>query len=268
MICLAIQKKKTRLKVHDQSTLEEKLKSIALNYTAEHLSDIIALATKRRLGALELLEHICEREEIERKAKSLERRLKRSKLARFKPMADFDWTWPKAIDRAAIERVLTLDFIHTGANVVLMAPQGLGKTMIAQNIAHAAVLKGYSALFISAAELLNDLAACESSRSLERRFKYYCQGLSLLCIDEVGYLNFESRSADLLFQIISRRHEKRSVVLTTNLAFSDWPSIFPNSSCTVALIDRVVEHADIIAITGDSFRRRAAQEKSKTKGTK
>jgi DNA replication protein DnaC len=141
-------------------------------------------------------------------------------------MSDFDWAWPKRLDRAAVEAALRLDFLADARNVVLVAAQGLGKTMIAQNIAHAAVLAGTHVLFITAAQLLLDLGSQESTRALARRLNHYATR-GLLLIDEVGYLSYDARAADLLFQVVTRRYEKRSLVLTTNLPFSDWPTIFP-----------------------------------------
>lgn len=240
------------------SSLAEDLKAIGLAHTAAGLDDLVALATKRRWNATQLLEHIVEDEQRERAKRSLERRVGRSRLGHFKPLADFDWTWPKRIDREAVEATMRLDFLAAARNVVLIAPQGLGKTMLAQNIVHAALLAGHGALFITAAQMLLDLGAQESARALDRRLRYYTSR-PLLCIDEIGYLSYDARNADLLFQVVSRRYERRSLVLTTNLAFSDWPTIFPNAACTTALIDRVVHHAEIIAIEGDSYRRREAQ---------
>ena len=147
---------------------------------------------------------------------------------------------------------------------MLVAPQGLGKTMIAQNIAHQAILAGHSVLFVTAAQLLLDLGAQESARALDRRLRYYAQ-VGLLVIDEIGYLAFDNRNADLLFQVVSRRYEKKSLVLTTNLAFRDWHTIFPNATCATALIDRVVHHADVISIEGESYRLREAEADAKTR---
>lgn len=243
------------------------LKSIGLGFTARHLDDVIALATKRRLSPMQLLEHVADEEHKEKARRSLERRLTRSRLGRFKPMGDFDWAWPKRIDREAVEAALRLDFLEGGRNVVLVAPQGLGKTMIAQNIAHQALLAGHSALFVTAAQLLLDLGAQESSRALDRRLRYY-SSRPLLCLDEIGYLSYDSRNADLLFQVVSRRYERKSLVLTTNLPFSEWPTIFPNAACTTALIDRVVHHSEIIAIEGDSYRRREAQSAKQARRAK
>jgi len=244
--------------------LRAMLRALGLSATAEGFDDLIAMATKKRFGPVELFEHVAALEEKDRAKRGLDRRIKRSRLERFKPMADFDWSWPTKIDRPLVESVLRLDFLAEPRNVVLAAAQGLGKTMIAQNVAHNAVLGGNGVLFISAAQLLLDLGAQESARALERRLKHYAK-IGLLILDEIGFLAFDNRNADLLFQVISRRYEKKSTVLTTNLAFRDWPTIFPNATCATALIDRVVHHADVIAIEGESYRAREADAQAKAR---
>ena len=244
------------------ASLPDALKLLGLHHTAEHLDDLVALATKRRWGPTQLLEHLADVEQQERARRSLERRLLRSRLGRFTPMDAFDWAWPTRIDRAAVEAALRLGFLADTRNVVLVAAQGLGKTMIAQNIAHAAVLAGTHVLFTTAAQLLLDLGSQESTRAPARRLNHYATR-TLLVIDEVGYLSYDARAADLLFQVVTRRYEKRSLVLTTNLPFSAWPTIFPNAGSAIALIDRLVHHAEIITIDGDSYRRRVAEAKRK-----
>lgn len=141
------------------------LRALGLAATADALDDLVARATKKRWGPIELLEQVVAIEEKDRTQRGLERRLKRSRLERFKPMADYDWNWPKKIDRPLVESVLRLEFLSEPRNVVLVAPQGLGKTTIAQNIAHHAAFNGHSVLFISAAQLLLDLGAQESARA-------------------------------------------------------------------------------------------------------
>ena len=242
--------------------LTDTLQALGLHHTAAHLDDLLALATKRRWSPVQLLEHLVVTEQHERTRRSLERRLARARIGRFTPMTDFDWAWPTRSDRAAVEAALRLDFLTATRNLVLVAPQGLGKTMIAQNIAHQAVLGGHRVLFLTAAQLLLDLGGQDSARALARRLQYYTQP-SLLVLDEIGYLSYDARAADLLFQVVSRRHEKKSLVLTTNLPFSDWPTIFPNATTVTALIDRVVHHADIISLEGDSYRRRVAESTRK-----
>jgi DNA replication protein DnaC len=244
----------------EMPALAARLSALGMHHTAEHLDDIVARITKRRMSATQLLESLCEAEEQERAQRSLERRHARSKLGRFKPMADFDWAWPKKIDRKTIDQALSLDFLNDNRNIVLVAAQGLGKTMLAKNIAHQAILAGHSVLFVTAADMLLDLTSQESARALERRLKHYVR-FGLLCIDEIGYLSYDDRNADLLFRVISMRYEKKPVVLTTNLGFPDWRQIFPNAACTVALIDRIVHYADVITIEGDSYRLKEAKER-------
>ena len=137
-----------------------------------------------------------------------------------------DWDWPTALDRTVLERILTLDFLARGENVILVGAQGLGKTMLAKNIAHQAILAGHSALFTTAADLLLDLGGQETARALERRLRHYTRPTLLVC-DELGYLAYDARAADLLFQLVSRRYEHRSLLITTNLPFKRWDTSFP-----------------------------------------
>jgi DNA replication protein DnaC len=241
------------------SQLPERLRDLGLFAFSDDFDDIIAMATKKRWGPAQLFEHVADLEERERARRSVERRKSRSKLPRFKAMADFDWEWPDRIAPDAVHAALGLDFMKNGNNVVLIGAHGLGKSMIAKNIVHNAVLAGHSALFITAADLLLDLAGQESARALDRRMKHYMR-FACLCIDEIGYLEYEQRAADLLFQLVSKRYEHRPLILTTNKSFSEWTSIFPGAACATALVDRVVHHADIIHIEGQSYRLRESED--------
>lgn len=206
-------------------------------------------------------------EETERARRSLERRLRCAHIGKFKPLADFDWSWPQQCDQSAIAELMTLDFLHSATNAILVGTSGLGKTMIAQNIAHQAVLHGHTVLFATAGQLLGDLAGLDSDSALRYRLRRYAAP-DLLVIDEVGYLSYSNRHADLLFELINRRHEKKSTLITTNKSFSEWSEVFPNASCVVAMIDRLVHHAEIFSIKGDSYRRKEAQEHAAAKSRK
>ena len=230
----------------------------------------------RRLGLYGLVAHweeLCEQpwvqtlidhEEQERKRRSLERRIRTSKIGRFKLIADFDWSWPTKIDRPLVEELLQLGFVEEAANVVLIGPGGVGKTTIAQNIGLQALMRGYTALCVSASQMLNDLAAQDTSSALARGLRRYVNPAVLL-VDEVGYLSYDSRAADLLFEVVSRRHEQRPIVLTTNKSFKQWNEVFPNSSCVTALVDRLLHRAEIVKIEGESYRAKEARERAEAR---
>ena len=132
------------------TTLATDLRRLGFNRTADDLNDLIAQAARKRSSATVLLEHIVAAELEDKQRRSVESRLTRARLGRFKPFADWDWQWPTALDRPALERILTLDFLVRGENVILVGAQGLGKTMLAKNIAHQAILAGHTALFTTA----------------------------------------------------------------------------------------------------------------------
>jgi DNA replication protein DnaC len=197
----------------------------------------------------------------ERKQRSLERRISSAKLGRFKSLTEFNWQWPSKIDEQAIHRIMQLDFINDASNIILIGSNGVCKSTIAQNVGHQAVMQGHTVLFTSAANMLNDLAAQDGDNALRRRLAHYSKA-KLLIIDEVGYLSYSNRHADFLFEIINRRYEKHPTVITTNRSFSEWNEVFPNAACVVSLIDRLVHHSEVIAIEGESYRMKEAQEQA------
>jgi DNA replication protein DnaC len=232
--------------------LPTRARNLNLHGLLAHLDDI---------GDRSWVEPLLAWEEDERARRSQERRLRGARLGRFKPIADFDWSWPTQCDRAALDALLRLDFMRDAGNAVLMGPNGVGKTTIARNIAHQAVLAGHTVLFTTAGEMLNDLAAQDGDGALKRRLNRYVRP-ALLLIDEVGYLSYGNRHADLLFEIISRRYEQKSTLVTTNRPFSEWGQVFPNAPCVVSLIDRLIHHAEIIAIEAESYRLKEARERA------
>lgn len=200
-------------------------------------------------------------EETERARRGLLRRLAEAHPGRFKPLADFDWSWPAQCDRQGLSALLKLDFLAEAANVILLGPNGVGKSTLACNVAHQALLQGHSVRFVSAGQLLNELAAQDGDQTLRRRLACYARP-RLLVIDEVGYLSYSHRHADLLFELISRRYEQKSTLITTNRPFSEWNQVFPNAACVVSLIDRLVHHAEIFSIEGESYRLKEARERA------
>ena len=215
---------------------------------------------------------LLEIEERERQRRSLERRKRNAHLCAFKPISDFDWSWPKRVDREAVNELFTLAFIDEGANVILLGPNGVGKTTIAHNLGYEALIHGHTVLITTASDMLNDLAAQDGTTALNRRLRRYAHP-RVLVIDEVGYLSYDNRHADLLYEVISRRYrEEKSIIITTNKPFSEWPSVFPNAACVVTLIDRLMHRAEVIQIEADSYRLKDAKgrtaRKAKARGKK
>jgi DNA replication protein DnaC len=203
-------------------------------------------------------------EEQERDRRSLERRLREARLGRFKPLADFDWNWPSRCDRQTIEELMSLSFLAEATNVFYVGPNGIGKSTLARNLVHQALVQGHTALFISAGQLLGDLAALDSDAALRSRLRRYA-AFDLLCIDEVGYLSYSNRHADLLFELTNRRYERKSTLITTNKPFSEWKDVFPNAACVVSLIDRLTHHAEIVVLEGESYRLKESRERAEQK---
>jgi DNA replication protein DnaC len=240
--------------------LTGQLRQLGLQATAQELDDLIARATKQKWSPLQMIEAIARSESADRAARNLQRRLKQARLGRFKPIADFDWDWPKKIDRELVERALRLGFIEEQHNLVLMGANGLGKTCIAKNIAYSAVTAGKSVIFRTASELISDLN-CENPHLRRRKFRAYGR-VDLLCIDEIGYLSYDSNAADLLYEIVNRRYEEGAIVITTNRAFKEWNEVFPNATCIATMLDRLMHHAEVTVIEGQSYRVRESEIES------
>jgi DNA replication protein DnaC len=222
------------------------------------------LARWDELGELPWVVEAIAIEEAERGRRSLERRVRNAKIGRFKPMADFDWGWPRSIDRPAIEDLFRLGFIGEAANVVLVGPNGVGKSMIAQNLAHTAILAGHTVKLCTASAMLNHLGAQEGTNGLQNALGRYCRP-DVLVLDEVGYLSYDTRHADLLFEVVNRRYRQKPIILTTNKPFGEWNDVFPNAACAVALVDRLVHTSEIVKVDGDSYRLKEAQERAAAK---
>jgi len=242
------------------NSLSSQLQQIGLRALPTQLDDFLAHAAKARWSPHQILEQVVQAELAERSRRSLETRLRLSGIKRFKPIADFDWSWPTRIERDVIERALTLDFLSQARNIVLVGANGLGKTMIAQNICHAAVLAGSSVLFRSAAAILEELQR-QTPDGRRRKLRSYAN-TGVLCIDEVGYLSADDKAADLLYEVINRRYERKPVILTTNRPFKEWNEVFPNATCVVTMLDRLLHHADVTVIEGNSYRVRESEQEA------
>ena len=206
------------------------------------------------------LRNLVEIEERTKKQRSLERRIQSSKIGSFKEITDFDWDWPRSIDKDLIRELFTFRFIEEAANAIFVGPNGVGKTMLVQNLAYKALLKGFTVRMTTASEMLCDLASRDGAQSYRRRLSHYCRP-QLLVIDEVGYLSHDTRHADLLFEVVTRRYEQKSIVITANKPFAEWNDTFPHAACTVTLIDRLVHKSELVEVDGESYRLKEAKER-------
>jgi DNA replication protein DnaC len=235
------------------------------------LDELRQRALKLRLyGLLSRWEELCtqpwvaeliEIETVERRRRSQQYRIDTAKIGAFKPIADFDWKHPTKIDRKQVESLFDLSLIDNHDNVVIVGPNGVGKTMIAQNLAYEAVTRGHPVRFVSSSEMLNDLASVDGS-ARKHRLKRYTNP-RLVVVDEVGYLRYDTRHADLLYEVVRQRYDAgKPLVVTTNKGFSEWNHVFDSAACIVTLVDRLCHRAEIVEIDGPSFRAKEAQERS------
>jgi DNA replication protein DnaC len=244
----------------DLNQLNAQLEYLRLSYIQDHYQALADRAAEKQRSHLEYLAQLVEGEAALRENRSIERRIKNAHFPVLKTLDDFQWAWPKKINRPQIQNLFRLAFIASNTNVVFISTVGLGKTHIALALGHAACVKGYSVLFTTAVDIINTLAAAQTAGRLKQEFRRYLKP-ALLIIDELGYLPIDKHGADLLFQIISQRYERAPIVITTNRAYKHWPQIFNNdSTLTSAILDRVHHHVDTIVIEGKSFRTKEAIE--------
>ncbi len=244
--------------------LSNALRKLKFFYLADHLEEFLGACIKKHLPPATMIDLIVKNELEDKTKRFTDARLKAARLGTYKPHVEFDWAWPKKISRSQIEQLFSMSFLETRENIVFVSTAGLGKTMLSKNLAHKAALMGTSSLFVEAAEMLAELGSQETHRGFKLKLMKYTKP-TLLVLDEVGYLSYTAKSADILFQVINQRYEKSSTIVTTNKAFKDWGTMFPGAGCVTAMIDRLTHHAEIVLIEGESYRKWESENKSKVK---
>lgn len=241
-------------KKNDLAPLDAQLQLLHLHYIRDHYLALATKAAEHQLSPLDFLAQLIEGEAARREQRSIERRIRDARFPVLKTLDDFQWNWPKKINRPQIQNLFRMAFVATQTNIVLIGNVGLGKTHLALALGHTACQRGHSVLYTTAVDIINTLAAAQSAGRLKREFHRYLKP-AILIIDELGYLPIDKLGADLLFQIISQRYERAPTVMTTNRVYKHWSQIFNNdSTLTSAILDRVLHHAETVIIEGKSFR--------------
>lgn len=245
---------------HPNSLFLEQLQYLQLSFIKTQYAQLANQAANDHWDHQEYLRQLIDGEYLQRRQKSIQRRIQAARFPVLKTLDQFLWDWPRKINRLQVQNLFRLEFIAQKANVIFLGPTGLGKSHLATALGYAACLEGHSVLFAGAINVVNDLTAAQQAGNLKQAIKKYLRPQLLIC-DELGYLAVDQRGADLLFQVISQRYERGSIILTTNKPFKQWGSIFANDSTIAsAVLDRLLHHAEAILITGRSYRMKDQNE--------
>jgi DNA replication protein DnaC len=234
--------------------LDDHLKYLKLPFIREHYQELAVQAAEKQIPHIDYLEKLADGEAAFRRDRSIERRIRQARFPVIKTLDQFNWSWPKKLNRLQVKNLFRLQFIPDKANVIFLGGVGLGKSHLSTALGYQACLEGHTVLFATAIDVINTLTAAQSAGRLKTELKKYTRP-AVLILDELGFLPIDKAGADLLFQVISQRYEQGALVITSNRAFKDWPEIFNNdSTLTSAILDRLLHHAETVIIEGKSFR--------------
>lgn len=234
--------------------LQQTLKYLNLPYMSNNHQELAQQASKKQWSHLDYLDNLARGEADFKSDRSTQRRIRLARFPVIKTLDQYDWSWPKKINRLQIQNIFRLTLIENKSNVIFIGGVGVGKTHLASALAYSACLNGHSVLFTTAIDIVNTLSAAQNTGRMKQELKKYLKP-ELLLIDELGFLPLDKKGADLLFQAVSMRYENASTVITTNRAYKEWPGIFNNdSTLTSAILDRLLHHAETVIIEGPSYR--------------
>ena len=234
--------------------LDQHLSYLKLHSIRENYESMAKQAAEKQWNHVHYLAELIQAQAHQRRDRAIGRRIGQARFPQIKTLEQFNWSWPKKINQQQVQNLFRLKWIEDKSNVIFISGVGLGKTHLATALGYEACLKGYSVLFSTAVEAINNLTAAKAAGRLKQELNKYLKPDLIVC-DELGYLPIDKTGADLLFQIISHRYEKGSLIVTTNRVFKNWPEIFNNdSTLTSALLDRLLHHTETVVIEGDSYR--------------
>src|SRR3974377_27372 len=234
--------------------LDSHLLYLKLSCFREHHQALAKQAVEKNWTPLAFVSRLVEGETLRRKDRATQRRIQAARFPLIKTLEQFNWTWPKKINRVQIQNLFRLSFLKEKVNVIFMGGAGLGKSHLATALAYEGCLAGHTVLFTTAIDIVNTLVAAQSAHRLKAELKKYISP-SIVLVDELGYLPIDKAGADLLFQVFSQRYETGSTIVTTNQLYKPGARVFNNdATLTSAVLDRLLHHAETITIEGKSYR--------------
>jgi DNA replication protein DnaC len=235
-------------------TLEQQMDYLKLHYMTENYDKTVQQALKEKWSHIDYLSSLVAGEAAARWDRSTQRRIASARFPVIKTVEQFNWSWPRNIDRLGIQNLFHLKFIANKENVIFIGTVGLGKSHLATALGYEACLKGHSVLFTTAIDVINAMSAAKAAGRLKPALKRYLRP-EILILDELGYLPIDNHGANLLFQVISHRYERGSMIITSNRAYKHWMKIFDNdATLTSAILDRLLHHSETNLIEGPSYR--------------
>ena len=246
----------------DDAQLQAHLAQLKLDYLRENYEALATQAAQKQWTPVEYLRRLIEGEALRQLDHTVQRRIAAARFPLLKTLDQFNWNWPKKINRPQVQNLFRLAFLETHANVIFLGGVGLGKTHLAIALGYAACQQRHTVRYVTAVEVVNTLLAAQAAHTLPETLKRFLRP-RLLVLDELGYVPIDKAGADLLFQVFSRRYERGSTLITTNEAFKNWPRIFNHdATMTSAILDRVLHHAETIILEGKSYRMKDVVEEA------
>ena len=244
--------------------LKSRLKNFKLSGMYSTIDERLSFAKDKALSYQEFLELLLEDEENSRRENSYKKKYSRAKLPCLKRIEDFDFSFQPDMDRSTVNDFATCQFIQERKNIIFIGKPGVGKSHISVGIAIKALLKGHSVLFAQVSEMLQALHQSKADNSYYKKLNYYIKP-DLIILDELGFKKIPSYSADDFFEVISKRYEKGSVIITTNKNFEEWGNIFADNILASAIIDRIVHHSTVLKVNGKSYRTKNIKKEGRKK---